>query len=671
MTESAENTIKRPIAEREVSDLHVDNNNKKQKPNWEKGIAYIKKEYLIVDDAPSKSESGENSLEDDDEEQASERLISQEDSNGKNKSKKKRGQNKKRDLTQPKDSIKLCPSVINVDDKGEVKCTFGERCRWCHDIDEYLQSKPKDIDGECPNFKSYGYCKDGIKCRWLQSHFDEKNKKLTFDFDSKKNINEDEVNKLKVEDKNRLVTGQKNKGKKFDFEKSNIVIDYLNKISKLNSDFNNSKKNEDTSDKQEDQVEKESRKEEEDKAQAAILSKKENQFDYIEAPIKPWEKKKLNYNRLKIVSPLTTVGNLPFRRLMKQLYNVDITYSEMALSLPLIQGNNSEWALMKAHKSEIPGFGAQIATSKPWQAIKATELISEFTTDINEINLNSGCPIDLLYKQGAGSGLLDQPAKSMRMLKGMNLVSKDIPITYKIRMGTRDDHPNADSLVKRVLYGNENSTGISDVGAIILHGRSRQQRYSKLANWDYISDIGKIVQEYNHKQEENKDSYDTPNKVFFVGNGDCYNFQDWYKAVENPNIDSVMIARGALIKPWIFEEIDSQQYLDKSATERLEIIKTYANNAINHFGSDEYGVSLSRRFLCEWLSFTHRYLPVGILEKLPNQLNERPSKWRGRNELETLLASDDYKDWIKISEMFLGPAHKDFKFIPKHKSNAY
>lgn len=75
--------------------------------------------------------------------------------------------------------------------------------------------------------------------------------------------------------------------------------------------------------------------------------------------------------------------------------------------------------------------------------------------------------------------------------------------------------------------------------------------------------------------------------------------------------------------------------------------------------------------MCEFLSFTHRYIPVGIMERLPPKLNERPPKWVGRNEMETMLASTDYKDWIKITEMFLGKASEEFQFIPKHKSNAY
>ncbi|KAK7621355.1 hypothetical protein IWX48DRAFT_658127, partial [Phyllosticta citricarpa] len=69
--------------------------------------------------------------------------------------------------------------------------------------------------------------------------------------------------------------------------------------------------------------------------------------------------------------------------------------------------------------------------------------------------------------------------------------------------------------------------------------------------------------------------------------------------------------------------------------------------------------------------FSCRYTPIGLLERLPPAINERAPAFRGRDHLETLLASDNYRDWIKISEMFLGKAPDTFRFTPKHKSNAY
>ena len=79
----------------------------------------------------------------------------------------------------------------------------------------------------------------------------------------------------------------------------------------------------------------------------------------------------------------------------------------------------------------------------------------------------------------------------------------------------------------------------------------------------------------------------------------------------------------------------------------------------------------TRKFLCEWQSFLHRYVPVGLIETLPQRLNLRPEPFHGRSELETLMASGNVEDWISLSELVLGKAPESFKFIPKHKSNSY
>jgi tRNA-dihydrouridine synthase 3 len=89
---------------------------------------------------------------------------------------------------------------------------------------------------------------------------------------------------------------------------------------------------------------------------------------------------------------------------------------------------------------------------------------------------------------------------------------------------------------------------------------------------------------------------------------------------------------------------------------------------IQWYESNNKGINQTRRFLCEWLSFLHRYVPVGLLEVLPQRMNLRPQKYFGRNELETLMASDQVNDWIKLSEMVLGPAPETFSFIPKYIS---
>lgn len=159
-------------------------------------------------------------------------------------------------------------------------------------------------------------------------------------------------------------------------------------------------------------------------------------------------------------------------------------------------------------------------------------------------------------------------------------------------------------------------------------------------------------------------------KLYTIGNGDIFCHDDYYRNI--PSVDCILIGRGALIKPWIFTEIKESRHWDISSGERLDLMKDFVKYGLQHYGSDEYGLSTTRRFLLEWISFLYRYVPVGLLERLPIGINERPPRFFGRNDLETLMASDNVTDWIKLTEMAgLGPAPADFKFVPKHKSNSY
>lgn len=163
-----------------------------------------------------------------------------------------------------------------------------------------------------------------------------------------------------------------------------------------------------------------------------------------------------------------------------------------------------------------------------------------------------------------------------------------------------------------------------------------------------------------------------PKRIPVVGNGDILSYDDYVESKKTaPHVTSVMIGRGALIKPWIFQEIKEGRSLDLSANERFDMMKRYINYGLEHWGSDTKGVENTRRFFLEWQSFMYRYVPYGLLECPPQKINERPDMYRGRDDLETLLASPNSEDWVKISERLLGPVPEGFTFLPKHKANSF
>jgi tRNA-dihydrouridine synthase 3 len=366
-------------------------------------------------------------------------------------------------------------------------------------------------------------------------------------------------------------------------------------------------------------------------------------LEYVETRHRPREVKRIDFRGKSVLAPLTTVGNLPFRRICKS-FGVDITCGEMALASNILKGQVGELSLLRRHESE-DCFGVQLAGSNADTLCKVAQLIEDQLPDINFVDINCGCPIDLLCNQGMGSGLLEKRSKLQSVIRSMKEILS-VPLSVKTRTGLKDN-----KLIAHTLYPQLKEWG-ADI--LTLHGRTRQQRYTKEADWSYIGKCAALVRD-EHLQ--------------VIGNGDVLSFEDFNAHIAH--VDAVMIGRGALIKPWIFTEIKEQRHWDISANERLEILKSFVKYGYEHYGSDVYGIATTRRYLLEWLSFLHRYIPVGLLERLPQHINEKPPRYYGRNDLETLMASGHVQDWIKISNLIMPPPDKDFVFVPKHKSNSY
>lgn len=347
------------------------------------------------------------------------------------------------------------------------------------------------------------------------------------------------------------------------------------------------------------------------------------------------------------LAPLTTVGNLPFRRIVTK-WGCDVTLSEMAVGQSLARGMNSELQLVKRHEDE-KNFGIQIAGGNPKEMIAAVDFLNQNNCTYDFIDINMGCPLEQLHKRfGGGSVLMAKQRNAEEIIKGISSIIA-APLSCKIRSAHhdkqgRDAHKLAPKLVE---WGAD---------AIIHHGRTAKSRYTGNADWKYIQEVAAAVP-------------DTP----FMGNGDVFSPYDMFQVV---NADehlsrSVMIGRGALIKPWIFKEIKDNKLFDISASARLDLLRDFCNFGLEHWGSDKFGVETTRKYLLEQLSFLCRYVPVGLLERVPQNICSRPPNLIGRSELETIMASTKAEDMIKISEMFLGRRPNDFTFIPKHKSNSY
>ncbi|KGL81104.1 tRNA-dihydrouridine(47) synthase [NAD(P)(+)]-like, partial [Tinamus guttatus] len=577
--------------------------------------------------------------------------------------KRARGQNKSRPCMKPNhyEKSRLCPSVTQG---CAEKCYFGARCRFLHDISEYMAVKPADLGQNCVLFATFGKCIYGVTCRFAQAHLGDGyqniiNMELAKQWEGKSLVR----NNLPKDLQHRL------RKKKFSFEKADEYLRRLGKpqdkggkgnktsgISTEGQEVSNCTAPEESP---KDAPEHSVLPEEGEDPKAAALESPCTMDALESSPIKtmgpvtdediiklrPCEKKKLEIQGKLYLAPLTTCGNLPFRRICKR-FGADVTCGEMAVCTNLLQGQSSEWALLKRHHTEDV-FGVQLEGAFPDTMTKCAELLNQ-TIEVDFVDINVGCPIDLVYKKGGGCALMTRSNKFEQIVRGMNSVL-DVPLTVKIRTGVQEKINVAHKIIPK----------IREWGAsmVTLHGRSREQRYTKVADWDYIAECAKIA---------------SPMPLF--GNGDILSYEDANRAMQM-GVSGIMIARqvtgGALIKPWIFTEIKEQRHWDISSSERFDILKDFTNYGLEHWGSDTQGVEKTRKFLLEWLSFLCRYIPVGLLEHLPQKINERPPYYMGRDYLETLMASQNVDDWIKISELLLGPVPTNFTFLPKHKANSY
>ncbi|XP_068393283.1 tRNA-dihydrouridine(47) synthase [NAD(P)(+)]-like isoform X3 [Eschrichtius robustus] len=495
-----------------------------------------------------------------------------------------RGQNKCRPHVKPThyDKNRLCPSLVQ---ESAAKCFYGDRCRFLHDVGRYLETKPADLGPHCVLFETFGRCPYGVTCRFAGAHLGPEGQNL---------VKEGLVQAPPVRNGLDKVLQQQLRKRKIHFKRAEQALRQLSK-GQLPGPTPEASVPE---------------------VMEAEGAPGQDNCDAQQAPQGPGTVAPPS-GPLRTCGPLTDEDVVRLQPCEKK--RLDISGKLYLAPLTTLEG------------------------AFPDTMTKCAELLNR-TIEVDFVDINVGCPIDLVYKKGGGCALMNRSAKFQQIVRGMNQVL-DVPLTVKLRTGVHE----------RVNLAHRLLPELRDWGAalVTLHGRSREQRYTKLADWRYIEQCVTAA---------------SPMPLF--GNGDILSYEDANRAMQT-GVAGIMIARGALLKPWLFTEIKEQRHWDISSSERLDILRDFAHYGLEHWGSDTQGVEKTRRFLLEWLSFLCRYVPVGLLERLPQRINERPPYYLGRDYLETLMASQKAADWIRISEMLLGPVPPNFVFLPKHKANAY
>ena len=252
-----------------------------------------------------------------------------------------------------------------------------------------------------------------------------------------------------------------------------------------------------------------------------------------------------------LLAPMEDVTDPSFRAICKR-FGADIVFTEFIASEALVRNVEKTIKKMQINDAERPA-AIQIYGHDIDAMARAAEIVTQAKPDF--IDINYGCPVKKIALRGAGSGMLRDLDKMEKMTRAV-VAATDLPVTVKTRLGW-----DADSIVIEEAVLRLQETGIK---AITIHARTRAQMYSGQADWSWI---GKITS--NPKV-----------KIQIIGNGDITTPQRAKEVFDKYDIAGVMIGRGAIGRPWIFQQI--KHYLatgellpEPSVKERVQIAKEH------------------------------------------------------------------------------------------------
>ena len=230
---------------------------------------------------------------------------------------------------------------------------------------------------------------------------------------------------------------------------------------------------------------------------------------------------KLKLNSPFVLAPLAGITDGPFRRICFEM-GASLAYSEMVSAKGLYYKSANTEELLKILPGEGP-VGYQLFGHEPEIMAWAVKKLEDYPNVL--IDINMGCPVPKVVKNFEGSALLNNPELAEKCVRACVENTKK-PVSIKMRIGFTDDKCAVDFAKRMEAAG---------ASMIAVHGRTREQYYSGKANWQKIKEIKEAV------------------SIPVTGNGDVFSYEDAERMINETGVDAVMIARGAIGNPWIFE----------------------------------------------------------------------------------------------------------------------
>ena len=271
------------------------------------------------------------------------------------------------------------------------------------------------------------------------------------------------------------------------------------------------------------------------------------------------------------LAPMAGLTNVPFRRVAIRCGSGFTTNEEIDADA-LIRGNPIAFDMLRSDPS-LGVVAMQLLGSSAETLVPAARALVENGADIVDINM--GCPVPKIVRRGKGSALMRDVASTARILSALRRELGDVPLTVKIRGGWDEGAPNAVEVARMA----------QDVGvdAITVHPRSRSQQFGGQAPWDLIRDVVEAVE------------------IPVTGNGDVLSLEDAERMMAETGCAAVMIGRGALGRPWMFDReyarLDAQAQRDYEA----DVVRAHIDTIVEHFPPRE-ALMQTRKHLARYAS---------------------------------------------------------------------